>query len=225
MALPLRAQLTGTASLTGTLTSSTGPPSRDREAFGVRYRTPPLGKFTVQIGALMTAENGLIEPTAGAGVRHWAIGAEYAVLPWWRAQFLYGNFDELRAMPTTLPQLTYYRFFAIGNQFRLGQTILTIEKLTSAPHQTHAGIHDIVVTAHGRWFDAMVTSLHQSSNQMPYHFLTVEATLRPFVGAPVPFRYLGVEGGTRALPSMTADREVLIPFVALGLFLHFEGPR
>lgn len=223
MMLPLIAQLAVTAALTGSLASST-PGLRDREAFGVRYRTPALAGFTAQVGALMTAENGLIDPKTGAGVRHWAIAAEYAVTKAWRTQFIYGNFDELRGEPTALPQLEYYRFFAIGNQFQLGAASLTIEKLTAAPHQTHAGLHDVVVTLHGPWYDAMATSIRPSSNQAPYHFVTTEATIRPFIRLPVPFRYVGIEGGTRALPSLVADREALVTFLGAGVFLHLAVP-
>lgn len=215
-------QLLATASLVGMLHS--GVPSRDRETFGLRYRTPTLAGFSAQIGTMMSAENGIVDPTTGAGIRHWAVAAEYRVVSAWRVQMIYGNFDELRAEPTPLPQLTYYRFFAVGNQFTLGQTVLTVEKLLQAPLQTHAGIHDLVVRVNRAWYDLMVTSIHGSYNQPAYHFVTAEATLRPFVRFPPPFRWMGVEGGTRALPSPTADRESVVTFVGAGLFFRFHDP-
>ena len=217
LAVPLRAQVMASASLTRGMVSAR-PDLIDRETFGLRYRTPPLARFTLQAGVLQTTENGILHPSEGAGIRHWAVGGEYLVTKWWRAQLIYGNFDELRPHDSALP-FTYYRFGAIGNVFQLGQTSVTVEKLISAMHETHAGIHDIVVQAHGGWFDVMIGALHGSPDQpIAYHFVTAEATVRPCFKCAVPFRYLGIEGGTRALPSPTADREVSVSFVAIGLF-------
>lgn len=214
-------QLLATASLTASLVSH-GHPGIDRETFGIRYRTPAIERFTAQVGLLTTSENGIIHPSEGAGIRHWAVGGEYLLRPWWRASLIYGNFDELRPHDSPLP-FTYYRFGAVGSTFQLGATALTIEKVFSAMHQTHAAIHDIELQAHSVWWDVMASSVHGSPDQAPYHFLTAEATVRPLVRLPAPFCYLGVEGGTRALPSLTHDTESLVTFVSVGLFLSFAS--
>ncbi len=216
LAVPLRAQVMASASLTRGMVSAR-PDLIDRETFGLRYRTPPLARFTLQAGVLQTTENGILHPSEGAGIRHWAIAGEYAVTAWWRTQLIYGNFDELRPHDDTLP-FTYYRFGALGEVFQLGRTSLTLEKIFTAMHETHAAIHDVQVQAHSEFWDAMASSLHGSPDQAPYHFLVAEATVRPCARCAVPFRYLGIEGGTRALPSPTADREVSVSFVAIGLF-------
>ncbi len=219
LASVLHAQVSVSAALTGNLASS-DPTLRDREVIGIRYRTPSLAGFTAQAGTLLSAENGIVRPSDGAGIRHWAVGAEYLVTKHLRAQLEYGNFDEVRPSGTTLPPFTYYRFWAVGTELTLGQTVVVLEKTLSAPHQTHAGIHDYVIQAHGEWFDLMASTLHQSSDQAPYHFAVLEATLRPFARLPQPFRYFGIEGGTRALPSVTTDAERPVTFVAMGFFLH-----
>lgn len=203
-----------------TRTVSPGRPDLiDREVFGLRYRTPVLAGFTAQAGILATVENGILHPSEGAGVRHWAVAGEYAVTRAWRAQLIYGNFDELRPHDAALP-FTYYRFFAVGSQLQLGATVFTLEKILSAMHETHAAIHDVEFQAHSVFWDVMASSVRSSRDQAPYHFVIAEATLRPFAVLAAPFRYLGIEGGTRALPSVTVDGESAVPFLAAGLFFH-----
>jgi hypothetical protein len=214
--VPILAQLTASVALAGTVASS-APGLRDREVFGVRYRTPAVAGFTAQVGVVSVNENGIVFPSNG-GVRHWAVGAEYAVRPWWRTALIYGTFDEFRATPTTAPPSTYYRLFAVGNTFTIGHTAVTVEKLLQAPLQEHAAIHDVVVQAHGAWWDVLASSLHGSYDQPAYHFVVAEVTVRPFARLPGPLKFVGLEGGTRALPAPNADREMLVHFVAAGLF-------
>jgi len=99
--------------------------------------------------------------------------------------------------------------------------------LIQAPLQTHAAIHDLVVQAHTPTSDAMLTSVHASYNQPAYHFVTTEVTWRPCaVRCGTPWRYLGIEAGTRGLLSRTVDTETLTHFVALGLFVRLgDAPR
>ena len=217
----LFAQLTATAALTASMLSTAS--AHDREVFGVRYRTPVVAGLSLHAGVLSTNENGLLHPGDAAGIRHWAVAGEYAVTSWWRTQLIYGNFDEARPHDSPLP-FTYYRFGALGEVFQLGRTSLTVEKVFSAMHETHAAIHDVEMQAHSEFWDAMASSVRSSRDQSPYHFVTVEATIRPCARCVAPFRYMGMEGGTRALPSPTTDRETLVTFISAGLFLSLE-PR
>lgn len=225
----LALQLSVTAALTGPVATSDAS-YHDREVFGVRYRTPPVAHVTLQAGLLNITENGILRPASGQGVRHWAVGLEWnGLVPWWRASVIYGNFDERRPSDRPLGDLvplTYYRLVALGNEFTFGAPahpyVLTIETLLSTPVQTHAALHDLVVRAHAPSIDAMVQHVHQSDDQAPYAFWTAEATWRPAAAAPPPWRYLGLQGGVREVPSYTADRAVPITFLGAGLFLSWR---
>lgn len=216
LALLFAAQLSASVSLTGQIASQ--PNVRDREAFGVRYRTQAVGPFTVQAGVLSVSENGIANKTR-AGVQHFALGAEAALASWWRTSLIYGNFDEVRGTDAdaTLRRTSYYRLWAVGNELHGRAGAITVERLIGAPVFDHAGLHWWTIRGRSAWLDMMAAEVSNSSDQAPYRFWVYEGTLHPFMRLGSLFKYTILTGGTRSLLDPHADRNVPIWFAALGL--------
>lgn len=203
--LTLAAQL----AVTVTLAALPGQQFGDREAFGIRYRTPALGPVTAQMGLLTVDDNGVAKKMT-AGVRHFAGALELAVTPHVRTSVIYGNFDEIRNHRDGLSDRAYYRLWAVGLDFHGTDKALTVEKVVNVPVVTTTGatIHDVVVR--GRWgrVSGMATSLRSDGGMSAQHFVVAEGTFR-LVG---PF---GLTGGTRAILDPDRNAELLRPFWGL----------
>lgn len=219
LACPAGAQVSGTVSVSVNATSSDGwHRSRDRQIYGLRYRTPPVRKVTLQGGVMATVENGIVFPTA-EGMRHFAGAVEYAVTPWYRVQGIYGILLEFRDAEKVhdVPLSSYYRLWAIGQEVHGKEGSLTVERLLASPMATHAALHHWIIKGHTTHFDVMAQQVGQSPNQTPYRFWTVDGTVRPFASSPSVLRYVGLMGGTRPMLSADADRSHPMAYVGAGL--------
>jgi hypothetical protein len=226
--LGLLLQLTAAGSIAATVASSDGF-YRDRETFGVRWRSPGVemgyeAPLTLQVGVMAANENGLFPSKSGAGVRHWALALEQQFVPGLRASVIYGRFIEQRSDERPhpgLPQITYYQLLAFGVEVRdsAGHAVLTLEKLLAHPKAVHVGLHTFIARLRSPPADVMLQLIEGSEDQgTGYQFLTAEATVRPLWRLGAPWRYLGLQGGTRPVPSYSSDRSVALRFLSAGVF-------
>jgi hypothetical protein len=204
---------------------------RDRETFGVRYRTPALAGLTLQAGALAANENGLFPSKSGGAVRHWAAGLEGRVITVGRtilrASLIHGRLVEQRSEERSrltsdrsalLPGTIYYTIWAVGAEVAWPRGSLTFERLVAVPVAVHVGLHRAILRIQTAPATVMVQLIESSADQPPYQFWTAEATVRPLWRQGAPWKWLGVQGGTRPVPSYTADRHVALTFLGVGVF-------
>jgi len=224
-------QLSVTASVAGNAARS-DEFYRDREAFGLRYQSPAIftvnsQPFNLQAGLMMANENGLFPSKSGEGMRHWAVDAQQAFAPWLHAQLSFGRFTEQRSDDREHPglaQLDYYEFVGLGVELRRGNTAVMFEKLLAEPVSAHVALHSFVTRLSSPALDVMVQYMTNSADQPTYSFWTAEATFRPAWRAPSPWRYLGIQGGSRPVPAYDANRSVALTFLSAGLFLGAPVP-
>jgi hypothetical protein len=202
------AQVTLSASVVGNVWSSrTG--LVDRESFGLRYRTPAVGPFTVQVGVLATRDNGIHHPTDAMGLTHTAVAVETALSASLRVFAAYAKFDEIRNIEAApVSPSGYYRSAFAGAEWHTAQQVVRVERRVWNWKVKRIAVHEWVVRSHGTWWDGMVS---QMVNPDGASFPTVEATVH--------YGMLGLTGGTRAMLATDADRSLPVRFLAMGLFL------
>ena len=220
------AQLTAAGSVSASVTNSDDF-YRDRETFGVRYRTPQLvemgyqAPLKLQIGLLTTNENGLFPSKSGAGIRHWAVGLEQSFNPKIKASIIYGRFIEQRSVERehiNLPAITYYQLVAVGTEITTSDVTVTFEKLLAHPKTVHIGLHTFIARLRTHPADIMIQHIKNSPDQLEYQFWSASTIVRPLYKFEAPWKWVGVEGGWRPIPSYTEDRSVNLRFLNVGMY-------
>ena len=218
----LAAQMSVSASVTGAVASSEGWRVRDREVYGVRYRTPSLGRLTAQVGVVATAENGIVFPSDGEGMRHWAAAAEYRVARGVRVSGIFGNIVEIRDASLTrpgVPPIAYYQLTAAGVEWSGPRGLARVERLLSTPAIKTTALHKWVVQVRSPYVDVLGQWIASGPGQAVYRFPVAAVTVRPWARRSVPWKYVGGEWGSRTLLSYTENRHILLRYAAVGVYV------